>query len=50
MPVKELYVMLKTFKFRITYSTLFIFDISDVVLELRDGSLDRTTVLFSPAK
>lgn len=44
MPVRELYVMLKTFKFRINYSTLYIFDISDVVLEQRD-SLD-----FSPAK
>lgn len=39
MPVKELYVMFKTFRFRINYSTLYIFDLSDIVLELRD-SLD----------
>ena len=50
MQVKEIYVIVKKFKFRITYSTLYIFDISDVVLELRDDSLDRTTALFSPAK
>jgi len=36
MPVKELSVMLKTLQFRINHSTLYIFDISDVVLELKD--------------
>lgn len=41
MPVKELYVMLKALKFSVNYSTLYILDISDVVLELRD-SLDLT--------
>lgn len=35
MPVKELYVMLKTFRFRIDYSTLYISDPSYVVLELK---------------
>lgn len=37
MPVKELYVTFKAFRFRMNYSTISVFDLSDVVLEERAG-------------
>ena len=37
MPVKELYVTFEAFRFRMNYSTISVFDLSDVVEEERAG-------------